>query len=652
MSNVREAVLEAVRTGDIPAVLDLVSGAPRMPEDDRLELLQDLDAYRQELICAMGLGPWNPAEEQALLEVGPWASWDDPVHRMRYGASLLAAVACQVDPAHAVKWHAPYQYQSVGYEEVTPSLIRLLRSWPPQEQQAFAQQLAAKAYYETDYELALELIREMAVQPMGTDRLALVCLGHYERLGRESGLDTPQFLSRLRSDPFLEHLAPRLVSLMAAEDGHEGLAGRIAHDFSSEPGSPHEHTAANVLALLAREGFADRAALVRAAFARIEGTEDAARLAGYFHLLAELSPTDEEAAPHYDRLVQLVEAAPRAAETGVLTAVRERAMSGDMPDERIATWLRLLNAARDPKASRAQAALHVLVDAGRLDERQREQLEQVCLNPRYEVIASMPSCVRCRPAPAKPGSEDRPMRPVQAPELVQPNRPDLEAMDQKALWNLNAWDVATLLPDIPEVLSRCRMLATLSLCADDPRHNVETTGMEQVFHLDRGPCTTFSAFFTDAGALLVGWARDADMSYQDGDWHQYVTTIPEVFRKHFDDDFLMTCEDGPLATSILWREAGQDSWRTSPLLPDPEDLVDFAGRSFEHLVRPDPHVILDDLTYEVSHDSLTLEAVRQMVAYRPLTDDIVAGLHPSRALGDVASAIEAIGYPCSSAHRP
>ncbi|MFE7935322.1 hypothetical protein ACFU6S_42680 [Streptomyces sp. NPDC057456] len=215
-------------------------------------------------------------------------------------------------------------------------------------------------------------------------------------------------------------------------------------------------------------------------------------------------------------------------------------------------------------------------------------------------------------------------------------------------------DVARKLPAVDLLRDHCRSLAVLDAILSpeqpDPFHSfvARRSASEAVASMRDGQGDEYDIVFSPAGAWIRGFAHESPMSpyAQDGPWPGVLDDVPEVFASCVEEP-AFTDEDGmPVATACLWRESADDGWSTGTIdFPDhPADDPDGAARLFRLLADRSPSAFRQwaEDHYEVPVD---LEAVRHVLASRPLTDTVVAALNPGLAVTDLAKDIERAGYP-------
>lgn len=172
---------------------------------------------------------------------------------------------------------------------------------------------------------------------------------------------------------------------------------------------------------------------------------------------------------------------------------------------------------------------------------------------------------------------------------------------------------------------------------------------ESMASMRNGAGDEYSIVFSAAGAYVRGFDHESPMSpyVGDGPWPGVLDEVPGVFQScvaepAFSDDGV------PRVTACLWREAGDGGWSTGTIdFPDGQaDDPDGADYLFQLLVDRSPGAFQQWARdyYEVPVD---LEAVRHVLASRPLTEEVVRSLNSEIALADLAQEMAEIGCPMS-----
>lgn len=171
---------------------------------------------------------------------------------------------------------------------------------------------------------------------------------------------------------------------------------------------------------------------------------------------------------------------------------------------------------------------------------------------------------------------------------------------------------------------------------------------ESMASMRNGSGDEYSIVFSAAGAYIRGFAHESPMSpyAEDRPWPGVLDDVPEVFRACVEEP-AFSDEDGvPVITACIWREPGDDEWKTGTIdfpeeaTEDPDGaeslfplLVDRSAEAFQRWAED---------YYEVP---VNVQAVRHVLSSRPLTEGVVSALNPEVTLTDLAEDITRIGYP-------
>lgn len=223
-----------------------------------------------------------------------------------------------------------------------------------------------------------------------------------------------------------------------------------------------------------------------------------------------------------------------------------------------------------------------------------------------------------------------------------------------------ARDTAALLPE-PEVLrAHLRALAILdaALHNDLQDHQYEfdpawRPGVEAGL-MDNGSGADFAVLFTPSGVLIRGYDHESAMSPSGTEdeqvWPGVLDDVPAALRPFLDEPaFRAQGIDAVRVTACLWREIGDTAWRTGPAIAYPEDGdADGSSFVFQLLVDRSPEAV--QVHFENYYEcSVSLDAVRHVLAGRPLTLEVARALNPE-ALSDEALLEKIAGHPEAAAY--
>ncbi|WP_371539188.1 hypothetical protein OG210_27725 [Streptomyces sp. NBC_00466] len=215
-------------------------------------------------------------------------------------------------------------------------------------------------------------------------------------------------------------------------------------------------------------------------------------------------------------------------------------------------------------------------------------------------------------------------------------------------------DIARQLPGIAALRDHCRSMAMLEaiLSPEWPDRcysfNAHWSGTEAMASMGNGSGDEYSIVFSAAGAYVRGFAHESPMSpyAEDGPWPGVLDDVPDVFQPCVEEP-AFTDEDGmPVVTACMWREAGDDHWKTGTIdfpeatTGDPDGaaylfslLADRSAEAFQRWAED---------YYELSVD---LAAVQHILSSLPLAEGVVRALNPGITLADLAGDITETGYP-------
>ncbi|MEV6249615.1 hypothetical protein AB0M38_25940 [Streptomyces sp. NPDC051742] len=223
---------------------------------------------------------------------------------------------------------------------------------------------------------------------------------------------------------------------------------------------------------------------------------------------------------------------------------------------------------------------------------------------------------------------------------------------------MTVYDVARTLPGIEELRDRSRGLAMLDavLSPDwEGRYysfDAHWSESEQLASMRDGSGGEYTIVLSPAGAFARVFDHESPLSpygpLADGQtWPGVLDGVPEAFREYLTEP-AFTDEDGVhVTTACLWREPTDTAWRTGPVdfadLDGHED-PDGSGRLL-HLLTDRSAEAYATWASDYYETPVDLDAVRHVLALRPLTPETVAALNPKVELADLADDIAEIGYP-------
>ncbi|MFK0132085.1 RICIN domain-containing protein [Streptomyces rubiginosohelvolus] len=202
---------------------------------------------------------------------------------------------------------------------------------------------------------------------------------------------------------------------------------------------------------------------------------------------------------------------------------------------------------------------------------------------------------------------------------------------------------AALLPGVPALLERCRALAALSaICPDEDTmyefvssldgERLSIHDQSRVLGVDHGP----------DGTLV--WAWDVDMLYEEDELERTVEQVPAQLLPRL---AAMAMDSGHwLLSVVMWRLPGDETWSTAHA-PADLDLYHDQDHAFSlsDLTDPSPGNLWLPGHFGQEYGGFSrADAIRQVLALRPLTEEIVRAINPARSLADVDQNVAATGY--------
>ncbi|MFH9723623.1 hypothetical protein ACH4M4_11725 [Streptomyces sp. NPDC017254] len=223
---------------------------------------------------------------------------------------------------------------------------------------------------------------------------------------------------------------------------------------------------------------------------------------------------------------------------------------------------------------------------------------------------------------------------------------------------MTVYDVARALPGIEELRDHSRGLAMVEAVLSpvwESRYysfDAHWSESEQLASMKDGSGGEYTIVLSPAGAFARVFDHESPMSpfgaLADGQtWPGVLDGVPEAFREYLTEP-AFTDEDGVhVTTACLWREPADTAWHTGPVaftdLEDRED-PDGSGRLL-HLLTDRTAEAYAEFAEDYYERPVDIEAVRHLLALRPLTAEIVAALNPQVTLADLAEDVREIGYP-------
>ncbi|MFE2722331.1 hypothetical protein [Kitasatospora sp. NPDC059327] len=195
------------------------------------------------------------------------------------------------------------------------------------------------------------------------------------------------------------------------------------------------------------------------------------------------------------------------------------------------------------------------------------------------------------------------------------------------------------LPAITDLRDRCRAFAVLdaALSPDDRdgryySFDAHWAPGEQLASMRDGCGNDWFLVFSPAGAYGRGFDHEAPNA------PELLATVPEVFRPYAEEPAFADT-DGPIVTVCFWRRPDDAAWTVAAAEKGGEGLfellVDGSAEAYREWAEE----------YYEPESPLDPAAVAEVLALRPLTPAVLAGLNPDVELAGLAEDIAGIGYP-------
>lgn len=147
------------------------------------------------------------------------------------------------------------------------------------------------------------------------------------------------------------------------------------------------------------------------------------------------------------------------------------------------------------------------------------------------------------------------------------------------------------------------------------------------------------ALLSSGGIALVGLAHEAPMYRVNNPWRGIFDSVPAAFANVVAEPAF----DSQNATFCVWRENRQTAWQVGVINYAAGDDPDGSERLLSVLDGcPETYWEWAQTYYE---QPVNIDAVRDIYANRPLTEELIHRLNPDIALSALAEDIRAIGYP-------
>ncbi|MGW6534329.1 hypothetical protein ACWGBV_08440 [Streptomyces sp. NPDC055051] len=223
---------------------------------------------------------------------------------------------------------------------------------------------------------------------------------------------------------------------------------------------------------------------------------------------------------------------------------------------------------------------------------------------------------------------------------------------------MTVYDTARALPGIEELRDHSRGLAMLDAVLSpvwEGRYysfDARWSDTEQLASMKDGQGGEYTIVLSPAGAFARVFDHESPLSpygpLADGaTWPGVLDGVPDAFSEYLTEPAFLDEDDVHVTTACLWREPADTAWHTGPVaFPDLDDHPDpdGSGRLLHLLLDRTPEAYA---TWASDHygTDVPAEAVRHVLALRPLTPEVVTALNPAATLTDLAEDIAEIGFP-------
>jgi hypothetical protein len=204
------------------------------------------------------------------------------------------------------------------------------------------------------------------------------------------------------------------------------------------------------------------------------------------------------------------------------------------------------------------------------------------------------------------------------------------------------------LPDVDELKRICQSLALLDAILEPDweyryySFDANWSDDEMLASMRNGTGDSFSILFNSAGAIIKGFAHESAMARHSADtgevWPGVLDHVPPDFETVLNDPAFV-----PEETSFcMWRRRGELVWQTGKIkFPD----ADYADGSEDLLFildgKPETYA---SWAAEYNERPLPLDAVKDVYAHKPLTQQLVSRLNRNRSLEELEEDLNQIGY--------
>ncbi len=168
---------------------------------------------------------------------------------------------------------------------------------------------------------------------------------------------------------------------------------------------------------------------------------------------------------------------------------------------------------------------------------------------------------------------------------------------------------------------------------------------QEMASLRDGCGNSYFFLFSSVGAILKGFVRDSEVWRNVVNRNQPISGLFDDVPAEFVGFLTEPAFSIPESTFCLWRRRSDPTWQTGKVDSLQGEDPDGSGELLRLLDgNPEAYRLWAEDYYETS---IEREAVEQVMAYRPLTAELVRLLNPELSLIDLEEELAEIAYPTS-----
>lgn len=165
---------------------------------------------------------------------------------------------------------------------------------------------------------------------------------------------------------------------------------------------------------------------------------------------------------------------------------------------------------------------------------------------------------------------------------------------------------------------------------------------EMLASMRNGSGDSYFILFGSAGAIIKGYAHESAMARHSVDtgevWPGVLDQVPPEFETVLEDPAFVPEE----TTFCIWRRRGELVWQTGKIeFPDSDSPDGSEELLFILDGKPETYATWASEYYE---RQIPVDAVAEIYAHKPLTQQLVSRLNPDCVLADLESDLDEIGY--------